>query len=469
MLDKFRYKLATALAPGMGQALTAGRLNYLITGRAVTVLPADSLTYMRAYVENDIIFAVQNWKAKKIGACPPVLFQVKDKKKFHRYLELRKKKDDPSAQRQAKELKEQALDPVDSHRILDIINKPNPKQNRAQFLYSLSTMYDVLGTTFVYGNRSSSAVNNGQIQELWRMQEYGMQVEGSGPMTMPTQFRCVYVKDPIPADKMLTLQRFNPLAEANSLFDWGMSLLEPLRLSVITKHQSANEAENESYQNRGPRKLIFPKEGATLDEFDLEQIQKVQDNLDKKLAKGSYNKVVANSVALDGIDIGSSLVDLNVNESYDTMLEKVCAVYGVRKETMASGKQSTFNNLTEARKYSLTDGVIPDLNLIYDKVYNGFLVSSFNTDKETFHVEPDLDFYHELQEDQKAKAEYLSMLPVTSNQLLEAFGYEPDANPLMNIPMIPSGRIPITDFAADPNQDDPTQNDGTYQDPKKKP
>lgn len=461
MLEKFRYKLATSLMPGIGQAVASGRLNYLITGKSVSVLPANSLNYIRAYLENDIIFAVQHWKSKKIASCPPVLFQVKDKKKFRKYMELRSKSDIQS-QLRAKELKEQSLEPVDSHRILDVFEKPNPMQSRFELMYSMATMYDVLGTTFVYMNRLSAGLNKGQVSELWRMQEYGMQVEGFGPMTPAKQYRCLYVNDPIPAENMLHLRRFNPLAEINETPLWGLSLLEPLRLSVIQKHKDANEAEIESFQNRGPRKLIFPKDGATLDEFDIEQVKAVQDDLDKKLAKGSFNKVVANSVALDGLDVGISPVDLNIVESFDSMLEKVCGVYHVRKETLSAGKQSTYNNLTEARKYSITDGVVPDLLLLYDKLNSSF-VASYNSDRETYHMEPDLDFYHELQDDQNKKADYLSKLALTENQRLEAFGYEPFKHPIMDVPMIPTGRTPITDFEAQEGEDDET----SEEDPKK--
>ncbi|GAB3550239.1 phage portal protein [Spirosoma fluminis] len=452
MLDKFRLKLAAALAPGVVPALASGRLNYLLTGQTISVLPSDALTYINAYLENDIVYAVQHWKAKKIAACPPVLFRVKDKAKFARYMEVRRK-DDIQSKLKAKEYKEQALEPVDSHRILDVFNNPNPMQTRFELMYAVSTMYDIVGTSFLYGNKLSAGVNKGQVSELWRLQEYGMMVEGFGYMKPPTQYRVMSVKDAVPAEKVLHMKRFNPLAEIKNLPQWGLSILEPLRLSVLTKHKYANEAETEAFQNRGPRKLVFPKDGATLDEFDIEQVKQVQDDLDKKLAKGSFNKVIANTVALDGLDIGASPVDLNIIESYDAMLEKTCGVYHVRKEALSAGKQSTYNNLTEARKYSITDGVVPDLMLHYDKL-NSFFVGSYNTDREQFYMEPDLDFFHELQDDQNKKADYLSKLALTENQRLEAFGYEPHPHPLMGVPMVPSGRVPITDFENMDGEDD---------------
>ena len=458
MLEKFRVKLATALMPGLLPAVTAGRLNYLLTGRSISVLPADSLTYIRAYLENDIIYAVQHWKAKKIAACPPVLFRIKNKKAFSQYRELQRK-DDVQSQLKAKDYKQQALEPVDAHRILDVFNNPNPMQTRYELMYALSTMYDVVGTTFLYGNKLSAGANKGQMSELWRLQEYGMMVEGYGPMSPPTLYRPMSITDPVTADKILHLKRFNPLAEINNLPQWGLSILEPLRLSVITKHRDANEAEIESFQNRGPRKLVFPKEGASLDEFDIEQVGQVQQDLDRKLA---------NSVALDSIDIGSSPVDLNIVESYDTMLEKACGVYHVRKEALSAGKQSTYNNLAEARKYSITDGVVPDLLLHYDKL-NAFFVSTYNSDREEFFLEPDLDFFHELQDDQNKKADYLGKLALTENQRLEAFGWETFDHPLMKIPTVPAGRVPITDFAAGPGEDEPTEEDGSYTDPAQKP
>ena len=465
MLEHFRVKLAAAIMPGILPALSRGRLNYLLTGQTISIMPSNNLTYIRAYLENDIIYAVQHWKAKKIAACPPVLFRVKNKKAFAQYQEHRRK-DDSASQIRAKEYKAQALEPVDSHKILDVINNPNPMQTRFELLYALSTMYDVIGTTFLYANKLSAGMNKGQVVELWRLQEYGMMVEGYGPMSLPTLYRCLSVKDAVPAHQVLHLKRFNPLAEINSLHQWGLSILEPLRLSVIQKHQSANEAEVESFQNRGPRKLVFPKDGATLDEFDIEQVSRVQEDLDKKLSKGSYNKVIANSVALDSIDVGSSPVDLNIIESYDSMLEKTCGVYHVRKEALSAGKQSTYNNLTEARKYSITDGVVPDLMLLYEKL-NAFFVATYNTDREVFHLEPDLDFFHELQDDQNKKADVLSKLALTENQRLIAMGWESFTHPMMDVPMVPTGRVPVTDFVENAGEEEEVEDDGTYDDPKK--
>ncbi|KAB7730148.1 phage portal protein [Rudanella paleaurantiibacter] len=447
MLKELRTKLATALMPGTLPALRSGRLNFIWTGRQVQVLPADVATYVRAYTEDDMIFSVQDWKSQKIAAAPPMLFQVKDKVKFRQYRELSRKCLEQPNDRilgiARKAAREAALEPVDRHYILDVLERPNPMQTRVQLMYALATMLDVVGTVFVYGNKLDTGVNKGQVRELWRLPELGMMVEGMGLMSGPTVFRALGLREAIPADRVMMLKSFNPLAEINAQWHWGLSRLEPLRKSVLTKHAEANAAEAEAFQNRGARKLVFPK-GGNIDDLDVKQVKEVQEHLDAKLS-GGYGKVIANSMELGSIDVGSTLVDLNIIESYDAMLEKVCAVYHTRKEVHSSGKQSTFNNLTEARKSSLTDGVLPDQALIYDYL-NAFFVASYNTEREQYHLEPDLDYYPELQEDNERKAKYLDHLALTENQRLEAFGYEPHDHPMMNVPMVPAGRTPVTDF-----------------------
>ncbi|GAB3324463.1 hypothetical protein GCM10027299_21740 [Larkinella ripae] len=451
ILTDFRYKLATAIMPGVATAVRAGRLNYLVTGNSLTVLPPETMTYIKAYIENDQISAVQDWKSAKVAAAPPVLYKVVNKKSFRQYRDL-SRKTDALSQVQAKAAKLQALEPVDKHPALDTLECPNPMQTRVELFHAIMTMLDVAGTTFIYGNRLSSGANKGQIRELWRLPEIGMQVEGIGLMTPPTLYRSATIREAIPADKVLMLRRFNPLSELHGNLYWGLSRLEPLRESVITKHKYANAVESINFQNGGQKDFVFPK-GGNLDETSFEMGQQMTDDLNKKLRTKA--NVVGAAVELGNIKVGSPLGEMGVIESYDNMLEKVCAVYHIRKETMSSGKQSTYNNLSESRKVSLVDGVLPDQANLYDWL-NRWFVASYNTDNETYWLEPDLDHYTELQEDQKTKVEVLSKLYLSENQRLEAMGWEKSTEPLMDVPMGPRDRVPITDFAApDPSEEDP--------------
>ena len=461
--QSIRYKLATAISPGVLPAIKAGRLNYLFTGQSIQVLPMETATYIKAYCENDIIFAVQDWKSTKVAAAPPMLFQVKNQKAFRSYKELRTK-NDINAQLQAKELKAIALESVDVHPMLDVLEHPNPFQTRTELFYELSAMLDVVGTTFLYGIRRYK--DKGPILELWRLPEIGMQVEGLGLQNTPTAYRSVGIAESLPASNVLMMRRFNPKAMLTNNWWWGMSRLEPLLLSVITKSDYANKAEAELFQNRGQRDLIFPENG-DMDDESLERMIQAKDDLNNRLR--APERILGFSAKLGSIKVGSSPVDLNLNESQDLMLEKTCSVYHTRKEVHSSGKQSTFNNLSEARKSSLTDGVLPDQALLYDW-FNTFFVSSYNTDTEQYYMEPDLDYYPELQADQKTKAEYLSKLPLKPNQMLEAFGYEVDTEyDFMNVPMIPAGITPITDISMSQITQEAAPNDGTYNDPARKP
>lgn len=469
-IDSLRLKLAAVIAPRqlgllsptltpLSPALTdnLGRLRFYYTGREVTLMPAETLSFIRAYIENDIVASVQNWKSEKVALPEAEVYQVKDKKTYKRYKALQESSR-PGDRMRAKDLRSSAMEEVEGHPITKLLDNPNPVQSRSELLFALQTSLDITGNALLYLNRGlQQASPNAPILELWGLPTLGASMLGAGLMQPPEAYKTALIRDPIPASRVLHLRHYNPSPIDPSLWLWGLSRLESIRRSVLTKHVQANDAQIEAFQNRGTTKIVFPK-GGNMDELTPAQIEEVNAALTKKLTGKGYKAIVANSLELGSLDVGSSLVDMDILESYGEMFNTVCAVYNVRREVFMSGKSSTYNNVAEARKSSLTDGVLPDLFRTYNKL-SLTLCAAYNKNSDRFVIEPDIDCFPELQDDQKKKAEYLSMLPLTPNQLLEAFGYESSDAPGMNEPTLPSGRVSVADLAAplpvDPNTTDP--------------
>lgn len=453
-LQTLRLKAAIALAPGVRNAISYGRLRPYLTGSTFAALDPNSINYLKAYEENPLIFSVQDWKASKAAAAPPILFKERNAQKFAEYNMLRQK-NDYKALVEVRKIKSEAVEEVTVHPILKLINNPNQKQTRNELFADLITMYDLLGTTFLWGNRLTVGANQGQFTELFKLTEHNMMVEGMSNYTVATQYRPMDLREPILGSDVAMMHRRSPISTLNNNWIMGLSRLKPLLNSVIAKYKAATEAEGEIYQNRGVRDLIFPDTELS-DETTVEAMSNARKQFNEQIETKS--RFLAFSGRLGSIKIGSSPVDLGFKDAYRAMFEDVCSVYHVDGSVIASSTGSTFNNINSARKTSLIDGVLPDQMQLYS-ILNQFVCAAWNTDKDTFFLEPDLDYYPELQDEQLVKAQALALTPLRIDEYRQAMGWDMVGGEEGQVLIMPSGRQAVSDFLGG---EEIVQNEGTY-------
>jgi phage portal protein BeeE len=141
-----------------------------------------------------------------------------------------------------------------------------------------------------------------------------------------------------------------------------------------------------------------------------------------------------------------SPVDLNILDSNKELKNEFCALYGISPIIFDWTSNSTYNNLIEARKMSLLDGVIPYQEDFKDAL-NAKLVPYFGDD---IVLDWDYQAYPEMQSDLKEQTERLSKsywLTIDEKRAEQDFPTLDTEN--SQIPLVPSNLTRLDDVGMD--------------------
>ena len=122
----------------------------LIGGQPIVYLSSTGIEQIKdGYIENNAVYAVQDWKVKKAAAVPFVLYKIKNKQKAARYKSLLRDAT-PASIARAMQIKSQALELVEDHDVLTLLNNPSLTHGRAEF-WQLAYMYkDLTGSAYIH-------------------------------------------------------------------------------------------------------------------------------------------------------------------------------------------------------------------------------------------------------------------------------------------------------------------------------
>ncbi|WP_077920401.1 phage portal protein [Spirosoma sp. 209] len=440
-----------------------------LTGWAsLELFPAENpVLLQQGYMENHYVFTIADWKAQRLAMAPPIQYEVKDQKSYRKF-----KAYTPYQKANEYVLRSKALAEVEDER--DVVNQslaqPNPLQTWGELMYALSVYWD-FGNALLYGPQVQGGPNDGFARQLFLLPT-GQYSGKNASISGFEYFVDVLSSTPHPLSQIegrsvLHLRRFNPDPTLQGGQLWGMSKLAPAR-RLLTKSINALDAEAEAMQNRGSRSIIFPKYYEGFEPPAGSEAEKAGEDMRRKLKQAGSGGIATNSIELGSINIGASPVDLNILQSNIGTKEEFCALWHLDANSVFSSTTEGSlggNKQEEANKASLRGGVLPDQALIYQKLSEWWLGPYNARNKYERHIEANTDVYPELQQDKKELFSWLSMVPLTGDEMREAAGYEAIGTPEMQVPLLATGRQPITDFAqpdpaADPASD--PANDGTY-------
>jgi hypothetical protein len=135
------------------------------------------------------------------------------------------------------------------------------------------------------------------------------------------------------------------------------------------------------------------------------------------------------------------LADLEVAELSKIDFKKLCNAFGVSDILFNNDSSSTESNVKEQMKRLYTNTILPIAILVKDA-----LNKSLVTDENVI-INYDLSGVTELQDDMKEKAAIFSQLPIMiPNDILEAFNYERQKDPLMDKVYVKNGYTLIEDL-----------------------
>jgi len=372
------------------------------------------------YLGNHAVFSVQDWKSQKCATADPIVSEKVDEKTYRKFKSLMKEPTRDSFLR-AQDIKHKALREISDHEMKKVLDHPNPYMSRYELDYGLSAYLDLTGNGYLFGVRDGMDGVTGKIKEIYLPAAQNVQATMSN-YEIINYFLLTNPEVKINAANVCHLRNWNPLARTDADRYSGLSRLHALS-HIIDSYNESIEAEASIYQDKGVRTILFPKGVVDPNELSTEQGMSQRDRFNQQVKEVGVGGILTSKIEMGSINLGFSPAEMGILESKKLSKIDICAAYHVPPEIMFWGENSTYNNMPAFRKIALTDAVLPEYEKKADKL-NDWLTPSYDPDgKQGLVISYNYDDFNELQPDKKELADWLSKVPLTANEIREAFGY----------------------------------------------
>lgn len=399
---------------------------------------ANQQTFIdKGYKGNALVYSIIRKIAEKGKQCPTYVYKETEASKTFR-----------SGKYSTKELnrvqsiamrKKELIDVVYTDPVNQLIKNPNPMQTWAEFLDNMLTWYNTSGEIFIYGFQPTEGINKGKIQEMYVMPSNYVEIV-AGNLFEPVRGYKLIIGDQnieIPADQVLHIKTTNLTWDLNGAQLRGMPPLLA-GLTTLQANNEATEAKQKTFQNGGAKGIISPN--ITNPEFwpSPEQRAKMDERIDERInGNKNINKIVASSIPLKYDAIGLSPVAMDIINSQNMDLQTLCGLWGVNPVLFSSN--ATYANLEHAQKSLVTDVLMPQLQMIEEKMTE-FIARSYGMQ---YVIDFDISSYSELQPDVKVILDTYGKSPYfTGNEVRSLLNWHASEDPAMDIHWIPSGLVP---------------------------
>lgn len=426
-----------------------------VTKYAPIYIDDDPQSYIDdAYATNTDVYAIIGHITNALSSIPPVVYEVKDKKKANQYYRLKHASRYQGSDKQSKglELKEQAFEEVSNDDDLcRLIKRPNPLQAFPEFVENVIGFKLVTGNSYVHGVELSDK----RFGEMWVLpsQYTRLKADPSFETLITAYILEIYGQHSgdIPPDTVMHLKYWNPDYSVSGSHLYGMSPLKAARSSVKANND-AHTALSKAFNNMGAEGMIFPDD-PDVDSISPEQQAQIEGFFKQKGGPENYKSKLVTSAKLGWTSFNMSPVDLEIIEASKLSTRDLCNVYKFPNILLNSPDTATFANYAEARKQLWLDVVIPEAERFYSEL-NRWLLPRF-PDKNYF-IDYDVSGVEALQENMAEKSAWLhSAWTITPNEKRQKMGYEAIDNPLFDEPYLPMGIMPLSDSGIpDLNEDD---------------
>ena len=340
---------------------------------------------------------------------------------------------------------------IDSHPILDLLDRPNPEHSRPSFIEDLIGYRELNGNSFLWANRG---INNRKepIELLvFRPDRMRPLIDYTIYQLIGWQYRIGANITPYAPNDILHLRYWNPDDDI-----MGMSPLRAVRESVM----GSNEARiwNRRLIENGARPM-----GALTSQSSMtpEQRERLRDQFDGKYG-GPTNagRPVVLEAGMTWQEMGLSPADMSWLESQRLSAREICIAFNVPPELVGDSTVKTYSNYQEARKAFYTENILPSMDYLRDEL-NSWLVPMYGD--ASLYLDYDHDDIDALQEDRTSVYGRLSNADwLTINEKRAECGYEAiDGGDVMLIPM---GKVPIgpdaEEMAPEPTPSNEPANEG---------
>lgn len=394
----------------------------------------------KSYLDNDLVFAGVRVITNQIKICPFLLSEVVNEQKLKHYKQY-SSKFEPEHQIRAMKYRAKALQEVESHPLLDLLENPNDLQSLADFLEDLFGFYNTLGTGYIYLEMPKRGVNANKPIRMYSLPAHLVDpVYNVGDWFNPISHYTFNVDGgiPIPKENIIDFRTWNPRDgewEGLSPFDVGHR--------VVTRNNANQTAQTRAFQNGG-RAILISGDRPEMP-MDQEQLDLLTDRIRQKISgPENYRTIQASNASLKVQAIGDSPADMELIAANEADREKIAMLLGFDPILLGGSKGAKYDNMEKAEKKLITGPVMAQLNMLVKKL-NKRVVPLFADGKKLF-LEADTSVYPELQPDLKLMMEVYGKPRLTIDETRSVFKWDSLNNEFGDEVLIEKGHFLLSDI-----------------------
>jgi HK97 family phage portal protein len=350
------------------------------------------------YKKNVVVFRCINLIADSVSSIPHILYKVNGKKKTE----------------------------IESHFLLDLINQPNPSQDKESFFKSLISYYSLTGNSYI-----EKIMIGSKPKELYSLRPDRMEImPGKNGMPSAYIFKIGSESYSYPVDFVTGESDIKHLKTFNPNDDWlGMSPIEAMASDVDIVN-AMNLWNLSLLQNSGrPSGALIYKPDQGPSSLNPNQRETLKKEIEEKIS-GARNS--GRPLLLDGgftwQEMSLSPDEMDFLNSKDVSEKDIALGFGVPGQLVGIKDSQTFANFEQARAIFYEDTAVPIAKMLY-RGLNNWLVKRVDP---SLSLEPDLNAIEALSVRKMEKWDKISnanFLTVDEKRMEIGYGnYQPNEN-----------------------------------------
>lgn len=401
--------------------------------------------------ENKIVYATVNVLVRKLIEAPLIVSKVKSFKDLQKLKSYNFGYGNETGKYNVTQVK--ALDELDNHDLIDLLNNPNEYQTGIELLESFWFNYALSGDGFLFVEK-----NGDKPVFIHCLPSDRVVIERSGndwrkPITSYKFSAWDGTQIPLPMEDLMHLKKWSPYDPLQG----GFSPLQATG-STVSKNDENDLAQGAIFKNGGTGTIvssdIIVQDNQTYSKLSVEQVQKLQKTVDTSWTgaknNGSFH-VTNGAIKVD--KFGDTLVDMNAIEADNQDAVRIAASWGVNSILIGDKTGGTENNVKEAYKTLVTNSIVSELRK-FDKKFKEFSKSWYKGER--LDVSHDLTEFSELAPDLVLmKTVYGDAWYLSGDEKRKIFNMDESNDPNMKRFLIPSGMMFLDDLGNDEFNDMP--------------
>jgi HK97 family phage portal protein len=383
-------KLRNILRPAEQKSSRTARLIAIESGGRARWTPRDYAALAReGYTKNAIVHRAVRLTAESIGALSFILYD--------------------------------GANELTAHPLLDLMARPNPRQDGASFLESVASHLLLAGNAYIeaVSTGEGAAPTSQDVRELYALRPDRMKVV-PGPDGWPQAFEYTVAGSTVRFDQGASLPPILHLTLFNPLDDYyGLSPLEAAACAVDTHNAAAkwNKALLDNAARPSGALVYGGPEGSVLSDAQFERLKR--ELADQYTGSGNAGRPLVLEGGLEWKAMSLSPKDMDFMEAKHSAAREIALAFGVPPMLLAIPGDNTYSNYQEANRVFFRQTVLPLGNRIAQALAQ-WLAPAF----EPLTLAIDVDRIDALSPDRAALWERVTKAPfLTVNEKRQATGY----------------------------------------------